>query len=437
MSFAIEEEITKIMNKDLNNIKLTEKQNIAYNLMCEGKNVFITGSGGVGKTKLIKFFTKIYKKSRVIAVTSTTGTSALLIDGTTIHSYLGIGFGKASSEILIQKINSTPWLKKRWNSLSCLVIDEISMLSPEIFDKLEYIARVIRKSKLPFGGIQLILSGDFCQLPVIGVNKFCFEAESWNICIDETIYLTEIIRQSEKSFQNILNNIRLGNITEFDKTILDQRIGFNLNNEYGIMPTKLYSTNIDVDRINNIELDKLSETGITFFEYEMDIYVSGKVSNRVAAIEKFKKSCNAPEILQLCIGCQVMLLKNIDLIKGLANGSRGVVIDFKDDLPLVKFINGEQRIIDMEVWEIIENDKPILTAQQIPLKIAYACSIHKSQGCSLDLAEIDLSNVFEYGQAYVALSRVKSLDGLSIIDINYDNICVHPKALEYYTNLSL
>jgi ATP-dependent DNA helicase PIF1 len=201
------------------------------------------------------------------------------------------------------------------------------------------------------------------------------------------------------------------------------------------MPTKLYSTNVDVDRINDIELDKLAEKDLTFYEYEMDTHINAKVSNRVGVLEKFKKSCNAPEILQLCVGAQVMLLKNLDLANGLANGSRGIVIGFMQDLPLVKFLNGEERIIDMEIWEVIENDNPVLSAKQIPLKIAYAISIHKSQGCSLDFAEIDLSNIFEYGQAYVALSRVKSLQGLSIIDVDYKNICVHPKALEFYSNI--
>lgn len=435
MSYLLLEIQKELMQKEINSIKLNEKQNYAYNLMAQGTNIFITGPGGVGKTALIKLFTKVYSKSKIIAVTSTTGTSALLINGTTIHSYLGIGFGTNTIESITNKIKSMPWLRKRWTSLECLIIDEISMMNPDLFDKLEQIARIIRKSKTPFGGIQLILAGDFCQLPVVGNDKFCFEADSWNFCIQETIYLTQIIRQNDTIFQNVLNNIRLGNITAKIKNILNNRINANLSNNFGILPTKLYSTNIDVDRINNIELDKLAEKDITFYEYEMDIHVNAKVNNRTGVIEKFKKSCNAPEILQLCVGAQVMLLKNLDLANGLANGSRGIIIGFTQDLPVVKFLNGEERIIEMEIWEVLENDKPVLSAKQIPLKIAYAISIHKSQGCSLDFAEIDLSNIFEYGQAYVALSRVKSLQGLSIIGIDYNNICAHPKALEFYSNI--
>lgn len=435
MASLLSEIQKELMQKEINSIKLNEKQNYAYNLMAQGTNIFITGPGGVGKTALIKLFTKVYSKSKIIAVTSTTGTSALLINGTTIHSYLGIGFGTNTVESITNKIKSMPWLRKRWTSLECLIIDEISMMNPDLFDKIEQIARILRKSKAPFGGIQLILSGDFCQLPVVGNDKFCFEADSWNFCIQKTIYLTQIIRQNDTIFQNVLNNIRIGNITDKIKTILNNRLNANLSNDFGILPTKLYSTNIDVDRINNIELDKLAAKDLTFYEYEMDTHVNAKVTNRAGVIEKFKKSCNAPEILQLCVGAQVMLLKNLDLTNGLANGSRGIVIGFTQDLPVVKFLNGEERIIDMEIWEVIENDKPVLSAKQIPLKIAYAISIHKSQGCSLDFAEIDLSNIFEYGQAYVALSRVKSLQGLSIIGVDYKNICAHPKALEFYSNI--
>jgi ATP-dependent DNA helicase PIF1 len=369
---------------------------------------------------------------RNIGITSTTGTSAILLAGTTLHSFLGIGYGRESVEVLYSKIMKRPHIRKRWIDLDCLIIDEISMLDPDLFDKVEILARKIRQSLRPFGNIQLILSGDFLQLPCVGTDTFCFEADSWDRCVTNTIYLTEIIRQDDKMFQTCLNKVRIATIDEEVRNLLDSRKGVVLTNEHGIKPTKLFPTNYDVDRINNMELDKLALEGVEFYQYDMDIKVVSSVSNKQAVIERFKKNCTAKDELQLCVGAQVMLLKNLDLDNGLCNGSRGVVTKFIDEKPVVKFLNGQERVIMDEIWEVEENDKPILRAIQIPLKVAYAISIHKSQGDSLDYAEIDLSSIFECGQAYVALSRIKNIEGLSVIDIDYDKIKAHPKALEFY-----
>jgi ATP-dependent DNA helicase PIF1 len=430
----LEDMINKKMSRE-NSIRLRPKQEEAYSYMVRGENIFITGAGGVGKSALIKMFMKMYQYSKQIVLTSTTGTSALLLNGTTIHSYLGIGYGNGSVEALVDKICGWGWLRKRWLSIECLIIDEISMLDPDLFDKLEEIARSVRRNDKPFGGIQLILSGDYCQLPCVGTDKFCFEAKSWSKCIKRTVYLNEIIRQSDTMFQKVLNKVRIGIVDKQVKKILDSRIGVKLHNDYGIKPTKLYSKNCDVDRVNDEELDVLAEDGRQFYEYAMDTVVYPGVSNKTAAKEKFNKNCTAPKVLQLCEGSQVMLLKNLDIQNGLANGSRGVVTSFFGDIPVVRFLNGVERVIDYDTWEVTENDKKILRARQVPLKVAYAISIHKSQGCSLDYAEIDLSGVFEYGQAYVALSRVKSLEGLSIIDIDYEYIQAHPEAVAYYESL--
>ena len=164
----------------------------------------------------------------------------------------------------------------------------------------------------------------------------------------------------------------------------------------------------------------------------MDITVYPTVRNKMEVLEKHKKNCMALETLQLCVGAQVMLLHNLDLPAKLANGSRGVVTNFVDDMPVVKFLNGEERTIDYFVWEVEENDKKLLSARQIPLKVAYAMSIHKAQGVSLDYATVDLEEVFEYGQAYVALSRVRTLEGLNIIGLDFKKIKAHPQAKEFY-----
>lgn len=424
------------MSDEFAELKLKPKQEEAYAALVKGESIFLTGPAGVGKTEIIKMYIKAYEHTRKIAITSTTGTSALLLNGTTLHSYLGIGLGSGSVESMVNKICGWRWLRQRWLALDCLMIDEISMLDPVLFDKLDEIAQIIRNDERPFGGIQVVLSGDFCQLPCVGTDKFCFQASSWDKCIDRTIYLNEIIRQGDTCFQEVLNSVRIGRVTKKVQKILDARIGVELTNEYGIKPTKLYSKNKDVDRVNDIELDLLGEDGRQFYEYVMDTMVYSGVSNRTAALDKFKKYCTSPEVLQLCIGAQVMLLKNLDLANGLANGSRGIITDFVGEMPVVRFLNGEERVIDYHIWEVEENEKKVLRAKQLPLKVAYAISIHKVQGSTLDYAEIDLSDIFEYGQGYVALSRVKSLEGLSIIDINYDYLQAHPDAIKYYESLS-
>ena len=426
----------KIMSEQLSTeIKLTEKQNIAYNIMANGKNVFVTGPGGVGKTAVIKMFIKVYKQNKIMGVTSTTGISALLFGGVTIHSFLGIGLGQGSVESIVGKLFKRPHLRKRWCELEVLIIDEISMLSPDLFDKLENVARRIRHNEEPFGGIQLILSGDYLQLPCVNSDDFCFEAKSWEKCVEQTVYLTEIMRQKDLEFQNCLNDVRVGLLPKKTRKLLKSRVGAELTNDFGIKPTKLFSTNYSVDYINDKELDLLAESNPDFFEYNMEIHVYPGVKNKEYAIDKYKKSCNALETLQLCVGAQVMLLWNIDTEGGLVNGSRGVVTSFVGDIPMVKFLNGREILIDYNVWEHEEQDKKILRIVQIPLKLAYALTVHRAQGCSLDYAEIDLSNTFEYGMAYVALSRVKKLDGLSIIDINFDKIKANEKAVSFYKGL--
>jgi len=210
------------------------------------------------------------------------------------------------------------------------------MLDPELFDKLEALAKLIRKSSLPFGGIQIVLSGDFLQLPCVGTDKFCFEAKSWNQCIHKTYVFTEIIRQADTSFQNCLNHLRFGTVNDEVKNVLNPRIGIVLTNDFEIKPTKLYARNFEVDEVNDRELDKLAKDGREFYEYNMEIK---QISNHLSIdfIDKIKKNCNAPEILQLCIGAQVMLLVNLDLQMGLCNGSRGIIIDFINDIPIVNF----------------------------------------------------------------------------------------------------
>ena len=413
---------------------LNTKQQIAFDIMRRGENLFLTGSGGVGKTRLIQHFISINKNKKnkftSLGITSTTGTSAIIFGGSTLHSFLGIGLGNGDIETLLRNILSKKYIHKRWINLKTLIIDEISMLNPDLFDKLEILAKRIKNNDLPFGGIQLILSGDFLQLPVVGSDNFCFEALSWNSCITNIINLTEIIRQSDEVFQRCLNNIRFGNITEETIEILNSRVGVQLCNDIGIKPTRLYPLNKNVDYMNEKEISKINDD---FYEYDMTINNIGEIPDYT--IEKYVKNCQASETIQLAVGVQVMLLYNLDFEKELVNGSRGVIIRFVNDIPVVKFLNGVETLIDFHDWDIKEQDKIVLTISQIPLKLAYSFTIHKLQGSSLDYVEVDLSNIFTYAQAYVSLSRVRSLEGLSIIAIDYTKIKAHPKALEFYNNL--
>lgn len=427
-------------------IKLTPKQQEAWNAMVSGKNVFLTGKGGAGKTFLISLFKKKFGTTKNIAITSMTGVSAIVLGGVTMHSYLGIGLGTGTFEELLEKIMKNSKAKQRWKSVNTLFIDEISMLSPDLFDKLEMIARVIRKPErllhenaesYPFGGIQLILSGDFLQLPVVnGNDTFCFEAESWSKCIDKVVCLNQSMRQNgDPEFEKVLDDIRFGNVTKEVKDLLNSRINIELKNDFGIKPTRIYTVNRDVDAMNEKELDKLAETNPDFYEYKMEVTFYEFVPDRESAIEKYRKNSLAPEKLQLCVGAQVMLVYNMDVENGLANGSRGVVVNFIEGIPVVKFVNGQQRVVDYHSWEIEEGRKKLARITQVPLKLAWSITVHKSQSITLDYAEVDLSNVFEFGQAYVALSRVKNKEGLSILNIKFDTIRAHPKAIEFYKNL--
>lgn len=404
-----------------------------YGFELDGNHMFLLGNFLVThNTSCIKMFINVYKQNKIMGITSTTGISALLFGGATLHSFLGIGLGNGSVESLYKKICTRPYIRNRWKDLEVLIIDEISMLSPELFDKLEALARRIRRNEKPFGGIQLILSGDFLQLPCVNSDNFCFESKSWDSCITNTIYLTEIMRQRDSEWQECLNNVRLGLLPKKTRKLLTSRVGKELTNEFGIKPTKLFSTNYSVDYVNNKELDILAEDDPDFYEYKMDVHVQPGVKNTDYVIEKYKKNCSAPDYIQLCVGAQVMLLWNYDTDGGLVNGSRGVVSSFVSDIPMVKFLNGRELLIDYHVWEIEENGKKILNVIQLPLKLAYALTIHRSQGCSLDYAEIDLSNTFANGQSYVALSRVKNIEGLCIIEIDFDKIIADKKAVAFY-----
>lgn len=410
-------------------IVLDEKQSLALDLLKRGKNVLVTGPGGSGKSMLVTVAVRDFvARRKKVGVTSTTGQSANLIGGCTLHSFLGISLGDMPSDLLVQKIQRNSRKKKNWCETDLLIVDEVSMLDPVLFSKLNCIAKNLRRDTRPFGGMQLMLSGDFYQLPVVKSERFVFEADCWKECIEETVVLTSVKRQEDSEFREMLNRLRVGRVTSDDVHAL-KLLGKKRECDMTVKPTKLFCNNAEADAVNARELDALDAD---VYVYHVQVY---KTPNTPARFDPSKK-CNAPETLKLCAGADVLLLCNLDQENGLVNGSRGTVVSFNDrQLPVVAFPNRVTRTIDYNIWEIKEDGIVVASVSQVPLRLAYAITIHKSQGMTLESAMIDLARVFEYGQAYVALSRVKTAKNLIVRNVTRESFKVHPKARGFYDSL--
>lgn len=441
-----------LLTEDSNCIKYTDEQLEIFQAIDKKQNVFITGPGGTGKSTIIKCLANteaspgvlchVTQSHPTIGITAMTGAAAVLINGQTLHSYLGIGLGRDSVDDLVRKIMKRPKIRKNWD-LDILIVDEISMLSAELLIKLNEVAKEIKANEKPFGGIQLVFAGDFLQLPCIK-GDFCFECDDWIECAFTIFHLTKILRQHDERFQECLNNARYGRMTSED---IKYCVGSSGGPEDGdqniqalsdsrIKPTRILCHNADVNEINERKLKKLNAAEIK--KYDADIeYNSNFYDPRQHQFifQDITKICNAQSTLCLAVGAQVMLLINIDTKNGLVNGSRGVILEFTDnELPLVLFKNGSKLVIDFHKYEVKEGKKLIGSIFQIPLKLAYAITVHKSQGMTLDSAMIDLNGVFEYGQAYVALSRVKDVNGLFLKNAIESSFKAHPKAVNFYKN---
>ena len=398
-------------------------QNTALNILKSGNNVFITGSAGTGKTYLLNQFI-LYLKERKITPTivAPTGIAASHLQGQTIHSFFGMGIRENIDEYFVQSLVEKKYLQTRFSKLKVLIVDEISMVSPEIFSSMDTILQAFKKSNEPFGGIQVILSGDFFQLPPISKVKkekrFAWQSPSWRDLALKTCYLEKKFRQDDDKLINILDEIRSANISQNSYDILNSRYEKKLDIDFE--PTKLYTHNMDVDRINLNELNKLNSKAYTF-TYKSE----GSKKN----IEKIFKSALVIEELTLKKDAVVMFIKN-NYEKGYINGTTGVVVGFKDNFPLVKTSYGDIIKLSLEDWSL-ENENGDISAKvsQIPLKLAWAITIHKSQGMTLDAAEIDLSKTFEVGQGYVALSRIKNIEGLRLMGLNKKALMVDPLIL--------
>ncbi len=399
-------------------------QENALKILKTGANVFLTGAPGAGKTYVLNQYTQYLKEHDIsVAITASTGIAATHIGGVTIHSWSGIGARQKITDYEVDELEGKKYLWKRYEQTKVLIIDEISMLSGDLFDSVNKVCKSFRRNNLPFGGMQVIVVGDFFQLPPITKRgeetQFAFESKSWKELSPLVTYITEQHRQEDDALLGILDRIRRGDVEEEFEELKDR---LEASFEDVVKATKLYTHNADVDKINQEELAKI-ESDEEY--YEMDSKGKG------TSVTRLKESCLSPENLCLKVGAVVMCTKNnFDI--GYVNGTLGEVIDFDKDTnyPIIVTNQGKEILMEPASWNIEDGDKIIASISQIPLRLAWAITVHKSQGMSLDAAEMDLGRAFEYGQGYVALSRVRTLQGLKLLGFNAQALMVHPKIIE-------
>lgn len=419
--------------------KETDKQKV-LRLLKEKRNIFITGGGGVGKSYLLKELCEL----RDITVTSTTGISALNVGGQTVHSWSGIGTASKSINEIVASIKKNKTRLYNIESTDILAIDEISMLDDFTLDYLNQVLKNVLQSNKPFGGLQVILIGDFFQLPPVqlGNNRdFCFNSKTWQELNLEIINLKKVYRQDDEQLITALNNIREGDISSCQ--IFASRNFVEPSEDC----VRLYATNEEVNNYNKLRFDAIKKPAKKFYSQDIiKCWIDGKKKDLKpndpkvpdwdkAIYNTFNNSCKAPSCLELKQGCRVMLLQNIDVEGGLVNGSCGNVLKLTDFDVTVKFDNGRTFSVEKADFEYCQYGFVKVKRTQFPLALSYAVSIHKSQGMTFDKVFIDFSRIFTFGQAYVALSRVKSLLGLFIKNFNPLKIKANPSVINFYKNL--
>lgn len=395
-----------------------------------GKSVLLTGAAGAGKTYVLnQFIRRTKKRGRSVAVTATTGLAATHLNGTTIHAWSGIGVHDEFTKQMAGKLAKTR--RELIRKADVLVIDEISMLHDFRLDMVDEMLRFARENPEPFGGIQVVLCGDFFQLPPVNRSggrqgSFVTNSQVWRQNVFTICYLqTQFRQQDDQQYTNILNGIRQGVLTRSQLQVLRDRS--EAVDDPFTPRTRLLTVNVDVDKVNERQLDELEGE---VHSYEMETHGSKQY------LEQLQRSCLAQLTLRLKLGAQVMCIKNSPERK-YVNGSLGRVVEFEKltDMPIVELTNGRRVIIRPDSWELMDGDKRRASILQLPLRLAWAITVHKSQGMTLDAARIDLSRAFVEGMGYVALSRVRGLAHLILDGLNGMALKVSPLAKQIEAEL--
>jgi ATP-dependent DNA helicase PIF1 len=416
-------------------------QSEALDILKLGHNVFLTGAAGSGKTYLLNQYIAYLRQHTIpVGITASTGIAGTHMGGTTIHSWSGMGISDSLSPKDIADLLKRNYLRNRFKKTKVLIIDEVSMLHAHRLDMVDALCQAFRGNSNPFGGMQVIMCGDFFQLPpVVRREKrealivktgdtlpFVTQSSVWNNMQLRICYLDEQHRQDDRTFLRVLNDIRNNEVNEMTVEYLSERL--DKDTKGYVSPTRLFTHNADVDAINEKHLAELEAQ-----EHEYMMSFRGSFG----LVETLKRSCLAPEVLVLKKGSRVMFVKN-NYEEGYVNGTLGEVIDFIQDeedpdgvgLPLVRTFDGSELIVTPQSWAVREDDVEKAAISQLPLRLAWAITVHKSQGMSLDAAEIDLSRSFLPGMGYVALSRVRSLAGLKLMGMNQMALQIHPAVAE-------
>jgi ATP-dependent DNA helicase PIF1 len=434
-------------------MELSTEQTRALDLFKAGYNLFLTGPGGTGKTYIIRLMNAwANMQGKKIQVCALTGCAAALLKckAKTIHSWSGIGMANGTEAEIVKRVVGKKYKKAALKAVDILIVDEVSMMSRKLFELLDRLLKVARRCfEEPFGGVQLVFVGDFYQLPPVGDTdepetcQFCFESELWKQTFEKYVELTQTYRHPDPVFAKVINQIRVGKIKRSGYNLLMSRVGIEIDGD--IRPTVLMPIRRTVDAINKAEMKKLHGAEKQTYTAEMSIDAEARTADKGRNLsedviemeyEQIRRNLIVDSTIDLCIGALVMCVANLDLESEapIVNGSQGIIEAFNGGWPIVRFRNSTRRSITVHVWQ--SENIPWLGVKQIPLIHAWAMTIHKAQGGTLEMAQIDAGkSIFESGQTYVALSRVKSLDGLCLTALDPSKIKVSKKVQKFYADL--